>query len=258
MTRPEQQGRPIFVLGSQRSGTNMLFEHFQNRSDTDPYNEDDQAAFENFLLHPFDQIHHLLQHAKAPVVAFKPICDSHRFAEFVEAFPDGSFIWLTRYYKDVANSAIRNFQFSDRAIRKVCTGQTGGGWFQEGVSAESEAILREVYDPELSRFELACLVWWARNRVVLEQNVDQAPRTLMLAYEKLVTEPAEVFSFMCEVLGLSPQPQAHRHVHSRSIKRHTYDPVAPRIEALCDELTAEIERRTRANQELRTVGLSRS
>jgi len=250
LTRSKQQARPIFILGSQRSGTNMVFDYFENRSDTETYNESDKTAFDNYLIHPFPEIRNLLLNARQPVAVFKPICDSHRFGEFTVAFPDGAFLWLTRAYKDVANSAIRNFEFSDRAIRLVCEGKAGGGWFQRGVSPECEVTLKDIYHPDLSKFELACLVWWARNLTVLEQGIDKAPNTLMLEYEKLVTGPSKVFPFLCEVLGIPQQPRAHRHVHSRSIHRHTYPPVAERIERLCDKLVADLRQRTQTNHTL--------
>jgi hypothetical protein len=246
--RPEQQARGVFILGSQRSGTNMVYDYFENRNDTDAYNESDPVAFADYQLRPFAEIAPLLERARAPLAVFKPICDSHRFTEIRRTFPGAAYIWLLRHYKDVANSSIRHFRFSGRAIRLVCEGRTGGGWFQDGVSADSASILRDVYDPDLSDFELSCLVWWARNRIVIEQDVDEAPGTVLLAYEDLVTRPDRVFPFLCRGLGLPEQPRAHRHVHSRSIHRHAYPPLAARIEILCDGLSEELTRRLGANQ----------
>jgi hypothetical protein len=226
----------------------MLYDYFENRSDTDAYNESDSAAFASYQLRSFPEIRRLIDRAHAPLAVFKPICDSHRFAEIREVFPNAAYIWLLRYYKDVANSTIRHFESSGRAIRLVCEGRDGGGWFGDGLSRDTLNVLRDIYDPNFSRFELSCLVWWARNRIVIEQDVDTAPHTMMLAYEDLVTQPDQVFPFICRGLGLAEKPRAHRHVHSRSIHRHAYPPLASRIEELCDELSEELNRRRQTNQ----------
>lgn len=235
--KPVVATTPIFVLGKQRSGTTMLFNYFESRQDTETYNESDQRIFTDFQLHPLPQVQALLNQSRAPFTVFKSICDSHRMGELFEAFPNARVVWAQRDCKDVANSSIRHFPpHWKTGLQIICKGQSGGGWFVQGVSEKAAAILREVYKDSLSPFEMSCLVWWARNQIAVENQIDEHPQICMVQYEDLVTQPAKSFESLNKSLGLPSDPQAYAHVHSRSIGRNEYPPVAKDIQILCKEL----------------------
>src|SRR5690606_34098566 len=131
-----------------------------------------------------------LNRAKYPLVCFKPICDSHLIRELPTTFAEGHLVWAYRHYTDVANSSLRKFEHATRAIRLVCTGQPGAGWFGEGLSSEVAEELRSLYEAEtLSDFDLACLVWWARNQIMLDSGLAGRPSVTLVKYETLVTNP---------------------------------------------------------------------
>jgi len=240
--KPAVKTTPIFVLGKQRSGTTMLFNYFESRKDTETYNESNGRIFTDFQLHPLSDVQTLLNQSRAPYTVFKSICDSHRIQELFKTFPDALVVWAQRDYKDVANSSIRHFPpHWKTGLQIICKGAPGGGWFVQGVSEKAAAKLREVYKDSLSPFEMSCLVWWARNQIAVENKIDEHPRVYMVQYEDLVTDPGQAFEGLNRGIGLPSFPEAYAHVHSRSIGRHTYPPLDPDIQGLCDELQSQLQ-----------------
>ena len=117
--------------------------------------------------------------------SFKPNSDDVRFAPalaiiraLLAGFPGAHCLWMYRDYRDVANSSIRKFTTATGAVRRLCNGESAEGWFEEAASPAVRAALREVYDPAFSRFDYACLTWWARNRLVIESGIIGHPAVM--------------------------------------------------------------------------------
>lgn len=232
----------VFVLGKQRSGTTMLMRVFHRHPDMLVFDEHrDNPAFLDYRLRSGDTVRTLLAEAHFPVVCFKPICDSHRIAELRREFPEAHIIWLYRDFKDVANSSLRKFDAATRAIRLVCTGGAGGGWFREGISPRIGEVLRETWRPGLSDFELACLVWWARNQLVLESGLQGQPGFTLLKYEALASAPPAMLSWLFQRMGMRYSGGLERGITARSIGRHPAPDIDQRVLELCRATQARLD-----------------
>jgi hypothetical protein len=235
--------RPVFVLGNQRSGTTMLMDVFHRHPDMLVYDEHrDSPAFSNCRIRSADTIRSLLEQARFPAISLKPICDSHRFGELYREFPDGHFIWLYRDFKDVANSSLRKFDAPTRAVRLVCTNRPGGGWFQDGVSPRTQALLQQVYRPDLTEFDLACLAWGARNQLAIENGLAGRPGVTVLQYEALVSSPFLLLEWLFRRIDVRYLEQVQRNVTARSIGRHAAPAMDARVRDFCDSTLAELDR----------------
>jgi hypothetical protein len=236
---------PVFVLGIQRSGTTMLMFAFHLHPEIAVYDESRASkAFFDFQLRSMETTEKLIHASPFPVACFKPLADSHLTAQLLQRFPSARCIWALREYKDVANSFLRKFPHATRAIRLVCSGQEGGGWFQAGVSEETGRILRSLPWQNFSDYDFACLVWWTRNRLFFEQNLDKEKRVLLLRYETLVTAPEESLQAVTNFIGIPFSTQMTRYIHARSISRHSPPKLNPSVQKLCDELSASFNMRT--------------
>lgn len=226
---------PVFVLGKQRSGTSMMMRAFHRHPDTLVYDEHrDSVAFSDYRLRSLECVKKLTDRARYPTVCYKPICDSHLISGLHRMFPEGHFIWAYRDFRDVANSSLRKFEHATRAIRLVCTNQPGGGWFQEGVSGRVTEVLRSVYGTSaLSEFDLACLIWWARNQIILDSGLTNAPNITLVKYEALVSKPSLMLKWLFSRLGLRYHERVSRNISPRSIGRHAAPPLDSRVEELC-------------------------
>lgn len=233
---------PIFVLGKQRSGTSMLMRTFHRHPGMLVYDEHrSNEAYVDYRIRSIEVIRMLTDQARFAGVCFKPICDSHRINELHSEFPDGHCIWIYRDYRDVANSSLRKFDEPTRAIRLICTGQPGGGWFQDGVSRLVSATLQEIYRPTLSDFDLACLTWWARNQIIIESGLIGQPNVTLLKYEALASEPAQILKWLFDRIGIQYKDRVGRYISARSIGRHKSPETDCDVKNLCDTLLVTLD-----------------
>ena len=153
---------------------------------------------------------------------------------------------MYRDFHDVANSSERKWGNSTRAITIVCRGESGGGWFQEGVSADVQETLRRVYSPSLSQHDLLCLVWWARNRLYFEQELQLRSDVLLVNYDRLVGDSNQQFAEIMSFLGVRYRQWTVNQVHGNSRGRHTAARLNRQVEELCSSLKEELDTVARA------------
>lgn len=236
--RGRAHSTPVFIFGKQRSGTTMLMQALNLHPDTELYNEGrDTPAFLKGRIRSFEVVHRLITESRARFVCFKPLSDSHLISRFRTEFPDGRFVWLHRGYRDTAASSLVKFPGATEAIRRICTRREGGGWLQEGVSPGTQQILERVYTPELTDLDLACLVWWLRNRVLVEDDLIGRQNLYLCRYEEITRDPPGELRRLFEYIGLPWDDRVCRNVHPKSNVKARTAPLHPSIARLCDELT---------------------
>lgn len=234
--------KPIFVLGMQRSGTSMLTRVFHRHSQTLVVDEHkNNEAFEDYCLRDFGVIQNLISDCRFPYICFKPICDSHRITQLHEEFSDAHLIWLYRDFKDVANSYIRKFDSPTRAIQLVCSDRPGGGWFEEGLTPEILQVLKSVYRPTLTDFDLSCLVWWARNRIIIESGLVGLPNVTILRYETLVSDPTQILSWLFDRIETEYIDSVGHRISTRSIRKNASPEIDAQIRRLCNTTSNSLD-----------------
>ena len=240
--RPPRDSKQIFVFGKQRSGTSMLMYAFHRHPGMMVYDEHrSNQAFDNFRMRSFDVVHELIRKSSFPAVCFKPICDSHRSAEFAANFPGAHFIWLYRDFRDVANSSLRKFDHPTRAIKLICEGKPGGGWLQEGVSPFMQETLSSLYCKGLSDFDLSCLVWWVRNKTIVDSGLLESASLSVIKYETLVTKPLEVMPWLFDRMQLPFCGRITKRMSARSIGRNPYPAMDIDVHDICQAVLDKLD-----------------
>lgn len=228
---------PVFILGCQRSGTTMLMFSFHLHPDIAVFDESgNNIAFTDFRLRGFANTKNIIENCAFPVACFKPLADSHLTYKILQTFPSARCIWMLRNYNDTANSFLKKFPHATRAIRFVCTGKEGGGWFQEGISSDTRNILRSLPWQEFVDFDFSCLVWWARNRLFFEQQLNIENRVLLLKYEDLVTDQNSSLKTITDFIGIPYSVKMGKYFHKRSISRSDVPKLHQSVKYLCDDL----------------------
>src|SRR5512138_3225280 len=69
---------PIFLVGVQRSGTNLLAHGLDEMPEFQVFNEGNTKAFYEYRLRSLSTVEQLVRQSGARFVLFKPLCDSHR------------------------------------------------------------------------------------------------------------------------------------------------------------------------------------
>lgn len=232
------------MVGCQRSGTDMVMDVFERSRFARAYNEDVySAAFLDYRLRPREVIDALVRRSTAPTVAFKPVCDSHRTDEILDAHAGAKAVWMLRRHGDVANSAVRNFGDHQRDIqRRIAAGETDAlGWRAERLPADVRETIRSLYSDRMTPEEGAALFWWTRNRFLFDLGLDRDPRVLLVRYEDLVRAPAAGFGRLFAFAGCPLEPDVTRGVFDTSVGKRPEPALDARIRGLCLEMEERLE-----------------
>jgi hypothetical protein len=237
---PRGRATPLFVLGCQRSGTNMLLSVLEASPDTWTYNEDHPRAFRRFRLRDLDRVASLTDRARCRVVAFKALCDSQHADRLLERFPRAGVVWLLRDYGAVADSAVRKWGDGQlRLVRRLAADPPFDHWLAERVPDERRALVRQLVARDLSLHSAAALKWYLRNELYFDRELDRrTDRALLVRYEDLVAEPEAGFTQVFEFAGLRFEPSFARGV---SEGRRGQEPeLDPTVRELCEGLSARL------------------
>ena len=119
------------------------------------------------------------------VVAAKPLVESDRAVELMDAAAPVKAVWMLRHYRGVAQSSLRRFGESNsfEDLQPFCdpTRWTGG---PEVPSRETRETVTELMHEGLAPLDAAALFWWARNQLYFEQQLWRDERIRIIRYER--------------------------------------------------------------------------
>ncbi|MDP9341273.1 MAG: sulfotransferase [Actinomycetota bacterium] len=233
---------PVFVLGCQRSGTNMLLAVLEASPETWTYNEDNPRAFRRFRLRDLERISWLTERARCRSVAFKALCDSQHADRLLERFPQGRVVWLLRDCAPVADSAVRKWGDGQlRLVRRIAGDAPFDHWLAERVPEPRRELVRELVARDLSLHSAAALKWYLRNELYFDRELDRVPdRAMLVRYEDVVADPEARFAEVFRFAGLGFDPAFVREVSGD--RRGPEPDIDPEVRELCDDLAARLDR----------------
>ena len=241
---PTTKKRPLFILGCNRSGTNMVCIAIGNSPHGWDYKESAfSIAFKGFYLRPDWIIERLIRHTPAPIVGFGSILDSQSARDLLTRFEGARAIWIYRRYQDVANSCAR-MQWAPTLkeyVRWVARGELEKlGARGKHIGADTVQLFADLYREDLSNEEGACLYWYMRNQLFFKLNLDSDPRVLLIQYEDTVQNQEKAFRRVFDFLGFPYDPAIVDGIFASSVGKHTLPGVDPAIQEACDALTVRL------------------
>ncbi len=239
----DEPARAIFVFGSQRSGTRLPMDVLDFSPRMMTYKEGNSHAFDRILLKSNGEIRELLRRSLFPLVAFKPICDSHRAVELLEYFPRSRAIWIFRYYKDAVNSAVRKWKHGRNNLKHIASGNlTAAGWRAGGLTPEKIELVRRFYREEMSSHTAYALMWYLRNHLILDLNLPQREDACLARYEDLVKNPGQHFPRLFKFIACPYEEKYVRGVYNSSVGKDKFPEIPQEITALCESLYQQLDR----------------
>ena len=234
---------PVFLVGMQRSGTNMFMDVAERSLAIRVYNENRPEAFEDYRFRSPETIERLIRNCPAPTILFKPLCDSHFTDRLLERHAGAKAVWMYRRYADVANSAVRLW---GNHLKEVAGHIARGrmeevGWRGERLSETAKETVRELYSDDLGPAEGSALFWWVRNTFLFELGLHENERVLIVNYEDLVGDPDPGFRRIFAFLGSPFDPRFRAAVHTTSIGRSPSPEIAPEIARRCDAMMERLD-----------------
>ena len=226
---------PVYVVGAQRSGTNMFGECLNRSLDVEYYPEKSPIAFDNFHLRDDGLIQELIRSSRHRYVVFKPLKDSHRVDDILRLAGHGRALWMYRRYQDRANSAVHRFGAHNlEVLRDITQGRNLDVWQVQGLVSEDLELVRGFDYTSMKPEAAASLFWYLRNKLFFNQGLDRRADVFLVCYEELVSNPESVMRGVCRFLECDFQPAMIRHIFSTSLGRYQATNVGSVIRGLCD------------------------
>lgn len=234
---------PVWLLGVQRSGTNLLVRAFKTSPEIAVYSENDRRAFDRYRLREDAVVRALIAGSRHRFVLFKPLCDLHRAAEFWgPSFGDvpSRVVWAYRGVDGRVRSAVARFGDANlRLMRSVAAGDVGERWQTAGLGPEELDLVRSFDWDHESAESAAALFWYLRNGMLFRLGLHELPRVTVVSYDSFVSAPETTLARMERFLGLArPLTGAAGEVRrSRPVRVALH----PEIRRLCDDLEGRLD-----------------
>jgi hypothetical protein len=236
---------PVFVVGVQRSGTNMLVRGLERSPEVEVRNENDGEAFDRFQLRSDPVVRRIVERSGHRYVLFKPLCDSHRIADILDALgtpSPGRAIWAYRDVRGRVRSAVQKFGPANLdALRRIASGAGEGMWQSGGLGPEKLELIRGFDYERMSPESASALFWYLRNSLFFDLGLDRRDDIILASYHAMVGEPERAMRALCGALGFAYQPALIAHIDARSTRVAPSLDLDSRIATLCDDLEERLD-----------------
>lgn len=245
--QPRGRARVLFVLGCQRSGTTLMTEFFEADAEAKVYPEHSSLSARDrahrLRLAPLGRVAATLERSRFPRIVLKPLVESQRTHELLEAVEGSRALWMFRDWRDVARSNLARFGRTNgiRNLRSIAD-RSKEDWRCEGLTDACVRVVAEAFDEGMRPYDAAALFWWVRNQLFFDQELGRDARVRLCRYEDLVADPAgemaRVYAFMGDVL---PGDLGFARVSQGSLGLGREIDVSDAVAARCDEMQRRLQ-----------------
>lgn len=244
---------PVFVVGTQRSGTTLLIDILGKSPLCQTFHEVDDRAMHDVRLRDESVIKQLIQDDGHPLLIFKPINDSQYTEAFINAYDNSRIVWLYRDYNDVVNSALVKWAEWQKKIVLWVREHYGEQdtptdepekWlaiYRECITPATVEALRRCADDELTNAEGAALLWYMRNQLYFDQQLEDSDKVLLVRYEDMVRDPVIYIKRVFYFIGCPFKNNYAAGVRTSSIAKKDQPELRPSIRDLCNGLQQKLD-----------------
>lgn len=246
-------GVPVFVVGVQRSGTNMVVRGIERSPEVEVRNENDRRAFDRFQLRPDPVIRRLVLQSGHRFVLFKPLCDSHRVGKLLDRLDTpspGRAIWVYRSVEGRVRSAVAKFGSSNLdALREIAAGRGTGMWQAGGLSEERLELIRSFDYADMTPETGTAVFWLVRNSLYFDLGLHEREDVTLASYDQFMQGPEAPMRALCGFLGFTFRPDLVAHVQpGRASGSSQVQGLDPQVHELCRELLGRLDEARAAKQ----------
>lgn len=250
---------PVFLVGTQRSGTTMLIGILRKSPYCMSFEESDGRVMRNMRLREEGVIKQTIQRYPHSFHIFKPLNDSQYIDKLLENYDNAKSFWVYRSYGDVINSAVQKWGDWQKIIVLWIKNNYGSGQFSpprspaekvvwhcaiylERLTEETWLKLRELATDDISAEDGAALLWYIRNQIFFDLNFDERTDLLLVKYEELVTNPGKYLKRVFDYIGCEYKDQYADGIHVSSVGKKQCPKLIPAIKQCCDEMQSRLDK----------------
>ncbi len=234
--------RVIFIMGCQRSGTRVPLFVLESAPNILTYGEGAHRFFRGIRLKSEETLDQLFRRCVFPLLVLKPLCDSHRARQLLERFAGSRVIWIFRGYQDTVNSSSLKWSSGSIVVEQIVNGRLQrNDWRAGGLTEDAIEVARRLYRPGLSLHHANAILWYLRNRLVLDLDLFNCPEALIVKYEDLSTNPGAHFQRVFDFIGERLRPEYLTKIHSNAVRRSPLPEIPKPVLDTCEALYAEID-----------------
>jgi hypothetical protein len=231
---------PVFILGTQRSGTTMIFNVLAGCPECRVHWGHEKDAFCDSRIKRGTTIKRLIHKAYKKVVVFKPLNDLQHARGLLALHENARGVWVYRNFNDVVNSAVDRWSTAHRDImRGIARGlvlHPGQDAISEGMGPDEIETVKHFCRDEISVEEGAALLWYFRNLIYFKLKLHNDPRVLLVKYEDLVTDPQRQFRKILGHVSCEFRPECIDGIFNSSIAKARAPILREEIGSLCDAM----------------------
>lgn len=237
--------RPVYLVGVQRSGTNMIVRGLEALPEFEVHNENDRRVFSRYRLRSDEVVQSVIAASPHRFVLFKPLADSHRVDDLlgIDSPRPAVAIWAYRPVDGRVRSALAKFGDANlRVLREVAAGEGAQRWQAQRLSEQSLELVRSFDYDRLTPASAAALFWYLRNALYFELGLNERDDVTLVSYRSLVEHPEETMRPMCSFLGLDFDPRLVAHIKNRARGSAAPVDLDPVVRRACQELQDRLDR----------------
>ena len=226
--------RALFAVGSGRSGTDLVVHCLGQSLDVAVFNEDNPAVFVNWRLRELTTVRHQIARAGTDIALLKPIVETQRVGELLDAFPGSRALFIVRHYHDTITSRIKVFGDSQQGIIETWLATD----FERfpALPASVRETVRAAWALDKSTTTAAAIGWLVINASYVYLQLHADTRVQLIHYEALVAESAPCLQRACAFIGIDYNDRMTREIYETSVRRSQPPELPPELKAACEAL----------------------
>lgn len=234
----------VYIVGVQRSGTNMLLHGLEAAPEFEVRNENDRRAFDRFRLRR-ERVAPLVTASRHRFVLFKPLCDSHDTDLLLDTLPvprPAKAIWAYRSVDDRVRSSLAKFGADNlEVLSEIAAGRGMDRWQAGRLSAANLELVRGFDYSRMSAESASALFWLVRNALFFELGLDRRDDVTLASHDAFVADPQRSMRALCAFLDFPYVPRLVAHIEARSKPGRAPLEIDPEIRRRCDEMQSRLD-----------------
>jgi len=235
---------PVYVVGLQRSGTNMLMRGLDEAPEIEVRNENDRTVFERHRIRSSEVLRQTITASRQQLVFVKPICDSHRVDELLDlhGVPAGRALWVYRDVDARARSEVSHFGSANLlALRDIAAGRGHTRWQGERLPRHTVELIRGFDLQTMDPHSAAALFWVVRNSLYFDLGFAAREDILLVSYDEFAAHPQEHMRRLCDFVGVRYRDVLCAHVDRRVSHGSGRLDIDARVRELADAMSARLD-----------------